>query len=54
MCHLLHVSKASVYTYKPKENKIDPQTDLIKNIFIENKQAYGTRRIKAECARKDG
>ena len=42
-----------MYTYKPKENKIDPQTDLVKNIFIENKRAYGTRRIKAECARKN-
>ena len=52
MCRLLQVSRANIYKYKQKEDSIDPDTDIVKSIFIENKRAYGTRRIKAECKRK--
>ncbi len=51
MCQLLKVSRANVYKYTEKKQKEDPLTQLVINIFRDNRQVYGTRRIKAACAR---
>ncbi len=52
MCQLLKVSRANIYKYTPKAILIDPETQRVKRIFNENQRVYGTRRIKAQCARE--
>lgn len=52
MCKLLGISRANVYKYKrPTENR-DSEEKHIKRIFRDNRQAYGTRRIKAACGKE--
>ena len=51
MCQLLGVSRANIYKFKEKKLQEDPYTQRVINIFRDNRQAYGTRRIKAACAR---
>lgn len=51
MCQLLGVSRANIYKFKEKKLQEDPYTQRVINIFRDNRQAYGTRRIKAAGAR---
>ena len=46
MCKILNISRSHYYNYKEDENKKDPLTKEVKEIFRDSKKTYGTRRIK--------
>ena len=47
MCKILEISTSGYYSYKEPINVKDEHTEKIINIFNQNYQAYGTRRIQA-------
>lgn len=51
MCTILEISTSGYYNYKEPEIVKDEHTELVTKVFYENYKAYGTRRIKKECAR---
>lgn len=52
MCKFLGVSRANFYRYQAKEEIPDAENDRICRIFRDNRQAYGTRRLKVACERE--
>jgi hypothetical protein len=53
MCRVLKISR-STYYYEAKQKQDESELVLlIKTIFIESRNNYGTRKIKRELAKKD-
>lgn len=53
MCHCLGISRATYY-YKNKEKLANPTIELsVVETFYDNRQSYGTRRIKKALQEKD-
>lgn len=53
MCHCLGISRATYY-YKNKEKLVDPAIELsVVEAFYDNRQSYGTRRLKKSLQDKN-
>lgn len=52
MCKTLKISRSHYYNYKDEKMIKDPMSKDIKGAFSASKNTNGTRRIKAEIAKK--
>lgn len=52
MCKILKISRSNYYTYQEVSKLKDSETDRVVRIFRDSRKSYGTRRIKAVCARE--
>ena len=53
MCQILHISRSTYYAYNEKAVKKDELSDTVVQLFNENQQVYGTRKLKVELAKKN-
>lgn len=53
MCKILKISRSTYYSYEESEAKKDEINDVVITIFNENQHVYGTRKLKAELAKRN-
>ncbi|MBP2652322.1 MAG: family transposase [Firmicutes bacterium] len=53
MCKILKISRSTYYSYEEPEKKKDKINDIVVKIFNQNQHVYGTRKLKAELAKRN-